>query len=136
MAPISLNDTVNAVASSIASSIPAAPNDAPVSASPFAAPSRDGTIPPQPIDPTAERRLGNVGAVEVDSPNLTYTDEALFARYTFHSAQVDKVATPEGNIKYKTTPVEKLLEFRTERKVPKTGCVAAFFSFFLFFHLG
>ncbi|GAA5904814.1 hypothetical protein JCM6882_003212 [Rhodosporidiobolus microsporus] len=121
MAPISLSDTISAAAQSVASTLPAAATNGAAALNPFAAPARDGTIPPQPVDPTAERRLGSAGAVEVDSPNLTYTDEALFARYTFHSAQVDKVPTADGNIKYKTTPVEKQLEFRTERKVPKTG---------------
>ncbi|GAA6041338.1 hypothetical protein JCM8097_007670 [Rhodosporidiobolus ruineniae] len=77
------------------------------------------SVPVQPIDPTAARCPAG-GAVEVDSPDLTYTPEALFARYAFHSSAVHKTETPEG-IKYQVKPVEKHLEFRTERKVPKTG---------------
>lgn len=66
------------------------------------------------VDPTAARRP--VESVQVESPNLTYTDDALLAKYTFHSAQVKK----EGD-KYKVKPVEQPFELKTLRKVPKTG---------------
>lgn len=68
------------------------------------------------IDPTAARRP--VEAVTVESPNLTYTDEALLAKYTFHSAQVEK-----NGDSYKVKPVEQNFEFKTIRAVPKTGSV-------------
>ncbi|KAM0790873.1 Myo-inositol-1-phosphate synthase [Microbotryomycetes sp. NB124-2] len=67
------------------------------------------------VDPTAARRP--VESVQVvDSPNLTYTEDALLAKYTFHSAQVKK----EGDT-YKVKPVEQPFELKTVRKVPKTG---------------
>ncbi|GAA5980040.1 hypothetical protein JCM11641_008270 [Rhodosporidiobolus odoratus] len=115
MAPIALSDTFSAVANTFA----AATNGNSTGTTLNSYEGSGHSISAQPVDPTAARRL--VGAVEVDSPNLTYTDEALLAKYTFHSAQVDKVATPEGQLKYQVKPVEKELEFRTERKVPKTG---------------
>jgi len=68
----------------------------------------------QPIDPTAARRA--VEPVQVDSPNLVYTDEAILANYTLHTSQVDKVGA-----QYKVKAVEKHFNFKTERKVPKTG---------------
>lgn len=66
------------------------------------------------IDPTAARRPTE--AVTVDSPNLSYTDEALVAKYTFHSAEVKQ----DGQ-RYSVKPVEKNLELKTLRSVPKTG---------------
>ncbi|GAA5935122.1 hypothetical protein JCM1841_000338 [Sporobolomyces salmonicolor] len=70
-------------------------------------------------DPTAERRP--VEPVHVSSPNLTYTDDELLAKYTFHSASVQKSTDAEGHVKYEVKPVAQDLEFKTERKVPKTG---------------
>ncbi|BGP18732.1 Myo-inositol-1-phosphate synthase [Rhodosporidiobolus nylandii] len=113
MSPIALSD----LASSLPSfSSPATSNGNGASNGLYA--SNGHAHPAQPVDPTAARRP--VGAVEVDSPNLTYTDDALLAKYTFHSATVDKVETPNG-LKYQVKPVERELEFKTERKVPKTG---------------
>ncbi|KAK4050764.1 Myo-inositol-1-phosphate synthase [Microbotryomycetes sp. JL221] len=66
------------------------------------------------VDPTSARRP--VESVEVESDNLTYTDEALLAKYVYHSNQVKK----QGD-KYKVKPVEQTFEFKTMRKVPKTG---------------
>ncbi|GAA6013649.1 hypothetical protein JCM10207_004802 [Rhodosporidiobolus poonsookiae] len=116
MSPVSLSDLGAAVTNGAAHVAHTVSTTAAAAAS---LPVLGGSIPAQPVDPTAERRL--VEAVEVDSPHLTYTDEALLARYTFHSASVNKVTTAEGQTKYKVTPVEKQLEFKTERKVPKTG---------------
>ncbi len=67
-----------------------------------------------PVDPTAARRA--VEPVHVDSANLVYTDEALLAKYTFHTSLVDKVGD-----QYKVKAVDKVFNFRTERAVPKTG---------------
>ncbi|GAA5826170.1 hypothetical protein JCM3770_003192 [Rhodotorula araucariae] len=106
MAPISLSDTVHAAAATVASALDGA---AALSLS----------VPPQPVDPTAARRPAE--PIKVESPNLTYTDEALLARYTFHSAAVQKEVDAQGQTKYNVRPVEKHLEFKTDRKVPKTG---------------
>ncbi|EMS18325.1 inositol-3-phosphate synthase [Rhodotorula toruloides NP11] len=76
-------------------------------------------VPQQPVDPTAQRRP--LESIQVESPNLTYAEDALYAKYTFHSASVDKVQGQDGHVRYQVKPVEKHLEFKTERKVPKTG---------------
>lgn len=104
MAPISLADTVHAVTTTVESTL---------------APLANGAIAQQPVDPTAARRPAE--SVQVESPNLTYTDEALLARYTFHSTSVDKQVDGQGHVKYHARPVERQLEFKTGRKVPKTG---------------
>lgn len=69
---------------------------------------------PVAVDPTAERRP--VEPITVDSPNLTYTDDAMFAKYVFHGTHVKQ----EG-VRYSVKPTEKKFEFKTERNVPKTG---------------
>ena len=79
----------------------------------------DTSIPAQPVDPTAARRP--VESIQVESDYLTYSDDALHAQYTFHSTAVKKTVDENGQQKYQVKPVEKHLEFRTERKVPKTG---------------
>ncbi|GAA5897032.1 inositol-3-phosphate synthase INO1 [Sporobolomyces salmoneus] len=71
------------------------------------------------VDPTAARRP--VEPIHVESPNLTYSSEELLAKYTFHSSQVKKSEDGNGQVKYEVKPVEKELEFKTMRKVPKTG---------------
>ncbi|BGP57290.1 hypothetical protein JCM8202_002867 [Rhodotorula sphaerocarpa] len=104
MSPIALADTVsngNGAAHSAADDL------------------HNGAIPAQPVDPTSARRP--VESIQVESDNLTYSDDALHAQYTFHSTAVDKSVDQNGQAKYKVKPVEKHLEFRTERKVPKTG---------------
>ncbi|SCZ89008.1 BZ3500_MvSof-1268-A1-R1_Chr1-1g00889 [Microbotryum saponariae] len=84
-------------------------------ASRYNAPASHGNAAAIPIvDPTAARRP--VEGVQVESENLTYTDEALIAKYLFHSSVVKKVGE-----RYQVKPVVKELELKTLRKVPKTG---------------
>lgn len=71
------------------------------------------------VDPTAARRP--VHPVKVTSPNLTYSQQELVAKYTFHSATVKTSTTQDGHVEYDVEPVEKHLEFKTVREVPKTG---------------
>jgi myo-inositol-1-phosphate synthase len=71
------------------------------------------------VDPTSARRP--VEPIQVTSPNLTYSEEELLAKYTFHSSAVKKTVDGQGQVKYEVKPVEKELEFKTLRKVPKTG---------------
>ncbi|KAK4050863.1 Myo-inositol-1-phosphate synthase [Microbotryomycetes sp. JL201] len=66
------------------------------------------------VDPTAARRPTD--SVKVESDKLTYTDDAMVAKYTFHSAHVQR----EGET-YKVKPIEQPFELKTVRKVPKTG---------------
>ncbi|KAL8292110.1 hypothetical protein RQP46_001576 [Phenoliferia psychrophenolica] len=103
MSPIAIDPSPNGSARA------PAPAPAPAPTSSIYAP-----LAPAAIDPTAERRP--VEPVTVDSPNLKYTDEALFAKYTFHSSEVTK-----NGDRYTVKPVEKKFELRTGRKVPKTG---------------
>ena len=58
------------------------------------------------------------GAFVVDSPNVTYTDDTILSRYTYRTTSVTKDAS---NGRFVATPREELYEFRTERKVPRTG---------------
>ncbi|CAM9530322.1 unnamed protein product, partial [Heterosigma akashiwo] len=50
--------------------------------------------------------------LEINSPNVTYTDEEIVSHYTYQSTLV------EGNI---VTPVSEKITFRTQRNVPKLG---------------
>ncbi|TDL22926.1 Myo-inositol-1-phosphate synthase [Rickenella mellea] len=67
-----------------------------------------------PIHPTAARRPY---PIVVQSENTTYTDDYITAKYVNRGADV--VTAVDGQLKI--TPSEKLYEFRTNRKVPKTG---------------
>jgi myo-inositol-1-phosphate synthase len=67
------------------------------------------------VDPTSARRP--VEPVQVQSDNVTYTREHITAQYTHHKSQVVKGS--DGS--YRVQPVEQVYEFKTERKVPKTG---------------
>lgn len=70
------------------------------------------------VDPTAAKRP--VEPVKISSPNTSYDENYIKARYVHHSAEVNVVGS--GNEKtYEVKPVEKVWELRTERKVPKTG---------------
>jgi myo-inositol-1-phosphate synthase len=53
----------------------------------------------------------------VNSPNVTYTDSEIKSTYTYRTT---KVETAEDG-KFVATPLETLYDFKTERKVPKTG---------------
>lgn len=57
-------------------------------------------------------------AFVVDSPNVTYSDDAILSRYTYRTTSVTKDAT-SGRLVAK--PQETQYEFRTERHVPRTG---------------
>lgn len=53
----------------------------------------------------------------VDSPNVTYTDSEIRSTYTYRTTKVTKNA----NGKYVAQPVSTVYDFKTDRKVPKTG---------------
>ena len=76
-----------------------------------------------PIHPTADRRPY---LIEVASQNTNYTDDFITAKFTDRGANVETL--PNGQLKI--TPVNNAYEFKTERKVPKTGYVF-FYSIFL-----
>lgn len=53
----------------------------------------------------------------VNSPNVTYSDSEIKSTYTYRTTKVETGA--DG--KFVATPSETLYDFKTERKVPKTG---------------
>jgi len=55
--------------------------------------------------------------IEVNSPNVKYTDDAIESTYTYRRTVCEKL---EGD-KIKATPVETVYNFKTDRKVPKVG---------------
>lgn len=69
-----------------------------------------------PIHPTAARRPY---PILVHSENTNYTDDHITAKFHDRGASVE--TAPDGS--FKVTPTVKAYEFRTERKVPKTGYV-------------
>ncbi|KAH0828938.1 hypothetical protein J3R83DRAFT_2362 [Lanmaoa asiatica] len=66
-----------------------------------------------PIHPTAVRRPEYI---QVNSENTTYTDEHITAKYCYRGADV---VISDGQ--FNVTPTVKPFEFRTTRKVGKTG---------------
>jgi myo-inositol-1-phosphate synthase len=66
------------------------------------------------VDPTAARR--NPEPIKVNAPNVAYNGDFITSKYTYHSASV---VAQDGS--YNVTPTEKVIEFKTNRKVPKTG---------------
>lgn len=53
----------------------------------------------------------------VNSPNVTYTDEEILSKYTYHTTSVTR--TRDG--KYVATPKQTIYDFKVERKVGKVG---------------
>jgi len=78
------------------------------------------------VDPTSAKR--NPDVIRVHSANVSYTDQHITASYPHHFTEV----SVEDGI-YNVTPKETTYEFRTERKVPKTGFVLL--TFFCVFQL-
>ena len=96
-----------------------APNTTPSSgsASPALSP-LDGPVLPLPVHPTAARRPTDY--IKVLSPSTTYSDDCITAKFDNRGADV--VVDADGSLTI--TPTVKPFEFRTQRKVPKTGYVA------------
>lgn len=66
------------------------------------------------VDPTAAVRPTD--AIKVNAPNVAYSAEYIHSKYTYSSTSVKIV---DG--KYEVTPNNREYEFKTGRKVPKTG---------------
>lgn len=66
---------------------------------------------------TAAATAAPQDAFTVNSPNVTYTDADIKSKYTYRTTKVE--AGADG--KYVATPLETAYDFKTERKVPKTG---------------
>lgn len=56
---------------------------------------------------------------KVESPNVHYTSEHIESKYTYETTKVD--INSKGT--YTVKPVETVYTFRTERHVPKIGCM-------------
>ena len=69
-----------------------------------------------PVHPTAERRPY---LIQVQSENTSYTDDHIVSKFHDRGASVQKA--PDGSLK--VTPTVTAYEFKTAKKVPKTGYV-------------
>lgn len=58
----------------------------------------------------------NTDLFKVNSPNVVYTDNEIRSKYTYRTTMVEE---SDGN--FVATPKETVYDFKTERKVPKTG---------------
>ena len=56
---------------------------------------------------------------KVQSPNVRYTTDYIESKYTYETTKVD--CSSKGS--YIVRPVETQYTFRTERRVPKVGCM-------------
>lgn len=72
-------------------------------------------VTPAPVHPTAARRAV---PVVVNSPTSLFSDEFITSKYEYRGASV--VSNPD---RIEVTPTVQNFEFRTARKVSKTGCV-------------
>ncbi|CAH3030266.1 unnamed protein product [Porites evermanni] len=61
----------------------------------------------------------NMTTFKVESPNVHYTSEYIESKYTYETTKVDCNSKGTYNVK----PVETVYTFRTERHVPKIGCM-------------
>jgi hypothetical protein len=94
------------------------PNSPALSSSPLGGSSTQASFVPH---PTAARSAFP-GGIEVDlgQANTRYTESEIRARFVDRGANVELVRE-QGKIKVQRT--EQAYEFKTQRAVPKTGCV-------------
>ena len=76
-----------------------------------------------PVHPTASRRPADL--ISVQSQATVYSNEFITSK--FENRGADVVVQQDG--RYVIQPTVKPFEFRTQRKVPKTGCA----QFLLFY---
>ncbi|WFD23339.1 inositol-3-phosphate synthase [Malassezia equina] len=81
----------------------------------------NGAQPPAPhsVNPTAQRHE-DVQTIRVASDRLSYSDEFMTAKYEYLNTHVERKASAQGE-ELVATPYKQEFEFRTARKVPKTG---------------
>ncbi|KAI9465242.1 inositol-3-phosphate synthase [Lactarius psammicola] len=92
-----------------------APNTSPSSGNASPTPSFLDAPLASAVHPTASRRPAD--AITVQSENTVYSDEYIMSK--FHNRGADVVVQEGG--RYVVKPVVTPFEFRTQRKVPKTG---------------
>ena len=54
---------------------------------------------------------------KVNSPNVRYTDDAIYSRFEYDNTRLE----PSADNSWMVTPTRELFEFRTLRRVPKLG---------------
>lgn len=72
------------------------------------------------IDPTAVRHE-QTEPIRVNSDRISYTPEHITASYEYQGTRVERAPGPNGTTEYVAKPFRQEFEFRTERRVPKTG---------------
>ncbi|CAD6889143.1 unnamed protein product [Tilletia controversa] len=72
------------------------------------------------VDPTAARHELSEN-IHVDSPNVSYSDDYIKSSYEYLNTHVTKVTNADGTTTFAAKPVSNQYQFRTGRKVPKTG---------------
>lgn len=73
-----------------------------------------------PVNPTAARHE-DLMSIKVSSPNVKYDDDNITTKYSFQDTAVNIVRDGNGNVEYQAKPVSSDYQFKTGRKVPKTG---------------
>lgn len=63
--------------------------------------------------------MSNMETFRVQSPNVQYNTDYIESKYTYETTQVD--CSSKGS--YVVRPVETQYTFRTDRRVPKVGCM-------------
>lgn len=73
-----------------------------------------------PMNPTAVRHE-QLASIKVQSSNVSYDDDSITTKYAFQDTSVNIIQKADGTVEYLAKPVASEYQFRTERKVPKTG---------------
>lgn len=73
-----------------------------------------------PVNPTNARHEQRE-FIRVNSDKVQYTNEAITTDYKYLNTHVEKVHHDDGTTEYVATPIERQYQFKTERKVPRTG---------------
>ncbi|KAE8221792.1 hypothetical protein CF319_g4903 [Tilletia indica] len=72
------------------------------------------------VNPTAARHE-QYENIHVDSPHVSYSDEYITSNYSYLNTHVTKKVNGDGTTSFLAKPVSQNYQFRTGRKVPKTG---------------
>lgn len=73
-----------------------------------------------PVNPTAARHE-QAQSIRVQSDRIDYSPEHITAQYEYQNTHVERKAGANGAEEYVATPYKQEFNFRTERRVPKTG---------------
>ncbi|EST08351.1 Myo-inositol-1-phosphate synthase, GAPDH-like protein [Kalmanozyma brasiliensis GHG001] len=73
-----------------------------------------------PINPTNARHEQRE-FIRVNSDKVQYTNDTITSDYQYLNTHVEKVSHDDGTTEYVATPIQRQFQFKTERKVPRTG---------------